>query len=232
LNNQFTGNIGGPLGKRASVFLDVERRAVDDNAVINAIGIDSTFQSVPERAALNAPDRYSNLSGRMDYQLTQNNTLVGRFDWWDASKQNAGVGGFSLASTAYRHWQTDDTLQLTETAVLSPAAINEMHFQFTGTNTSQTSQDQSPAIAVLDSFNGGGAQIPYASNVQNHFETQNSTSLSFSTHLMRFGARLRTLSLTDATARYFNGQYIFAAEWDRSSIGRTNRSWMLPERRW
>ena len=36
----FSGNIGGPLGKRASYFFDFNRRQITDNALVNAIYVD------------------------------------------------------------------------------------------------------------------------------------------------------------------------------------------------
>src|SRR4051812_38706069 len=43
-NRMFTANIGGPLGKRASFFMDFNRRQITDNALINAVYVDpNTF---------------------------------------------------------------------------------------------------------------------------------------------------------------------------------------------
>ena len=209
-NRQFGGNAGGPLGKKASIFLDVERRAIDDNAVINAMGVGPSFRIAPVRTALTAPQAYSNLSARVDYQLTQKNTLVSRVNWWDSSNQNAGIGGFSLASTAYQRSQNGYSLQLTDTAVLSATAINETRFQVSRTSIGQTGVNSGPSIVVLDAFNGGSPLDPNASDLQNHFELQNYTSLSMGTHLLKFGGRVRGVSLTDSSVKGFGGEFVFA----------------------
>ncbi len=46
----YGGNVSGPLSKNASFFLDVERRQIDDNAILNAIILDpTTFTQVNDR---------------------------------------------------------------------------------------------------------------------------------------------------------------------------------------
>lgn len=209
-SEQFGGNVGGPLSKRASVFLDFERRAIDDNAVINATALDSAFQIVPVRQVLQAPQQHSNLSARVDYQLTQKNTLVGRVNWWDSGYDNSGVGAFSLASRAYHKANAGYSLQLTETAVLSPVAINETRFQYTRESLDLTSGNVSPSLVVADAFNAGGPPEINGTNLQNRFELQNSTSLTLGAHLVKFGARLRGVTLTDSSQKYFSGQFVFS----------------------
>ncbi len=61
----------------------------------------------------------------MDYQLNANNTLTVRYGYTRNSQDNAGVGGFTLPSAGYNSLSTDQTLQVTETAVLSAKVINE-----------------------------------------------------------------------------------------------------------
>jgi hypothetical protein len=209
-SDQFGGNVQGPLGKRASVFFDAERRAVDDNAVIDATAVDPSFRIVPVQTAMLAPQTYTNLSARLDYQLTATNTLVSRLNWWASSNQNAGVGGFALASTGYQMRQRGYKLQLTDTAVLGPAALNETRFQYSRAATGQTGGNADPSVLVLDALHAGGAPVPYASDVQNHYELQNLTSLSLGSHLMKFGGRVRRASLNDASMKNFNGQFVFA----------------------
>jgi hypothetical protein len=60
--------------------------------------------------------------------LNEKNTLVMRYHYSQNSNQNSGVGDFSLLSRALNTDQTEHTVQLTETAVLSAKAINETRF--------------------------------------------------------------------------------------------------------
>ncbi len=44
---QYMGNIGGPLGKKASFFLDVQRRNIDEVAVVNATVLNHRSDAAP-----------------------------------------------------------------------------------------------------------------------------------------------------------------------------------------
>ncbi|HET7871268.1 MAG TPA: carboxypeptidase regulatory-like domain-containing protein, partial [Terriglobales bacterium] len=67
----FSGNMGGPLSKTSSYFVNVERRDIKDAAVINPIAF--TSAGVPVIGVL-TPRVRVNMSSRIDYQLTSNNT--------------------------------------------------------------------------------------------------------------------------------------------------------------
>ena len=43
----YGGNFGGPLGKKASFFVDFNRREIDDNAIINATVLYQQLHSTP-----------------------------------------------------------------------------------------------------------------------------------------------------------------------------------------
>ncbi len=208
--DELGGDMGGPLGKRASMFLDVEHRTINDNAVINATALNAALQIVPVREAVQAPGSDDNLSARVDYQLSERNTLAARFNWWRTTDQNAGVGLFSLPSTGYQSSENGYTVQLTETAVLSASAVNETRVQMSRVNTAGTSLNNSPSLIVQDAFVGGGPVTPYAAGLQDRYEFQNSTSLTRGAHTLKFGARVRGVSLTDASTRDYNGQFYFS----------------------
>ena len=81
-----------------------------------------------------APSQRTNISPRIDYQLTPKITLQGRYSWVQQNWSNQGIGGINLAgarstfrqvrrrllvpvntSTAYSQTSTNQTIQLTET---------------------------------------------------------------------------------------------------------------------
>src|SRR5579885_1060242 len=213
----YGGNVSGPLSKRASFFLDMDERDLDANAVINATILDSNLNPVPFSQALVTPNRRTEISPRLDYQLSTNNTLVARYRYSHVGEEDQGIGQFSLASRAY---SVHDTQQLTETAVLSPKAINETRFQYQHLEVSDIGDNTIPSINVLDSFTGGGAQIGHSVNTQNYFEIQNYTSLTLHTHTVRFGVRSRTENQSDISPQNFGGTFTFAGGTGITSIDR------------
>ena len=83
-STQYSGNIGGPLGKKASFFFNIERRNINDLAAINAITLDPTDNTsvIPFTEAVPNPSTRTNLSPRLDYQISKNNTLTARYQYY------------------------------------------------------------------------------------------------------------------------------------------------------
>ena len=150
---RYGGNLSGPLSaKRASFFIDFERREVSDNSTIRAIVLDPSFNIVPLSQVVQSPSRRTTISPRLDYQLNENNTFVARYTYTRSTAQNAGVGDFNLLSRAYDTSNQEHTLQLTETALINQKIINETRFQYIRRQSDQMSQNSCrnhPGIGTL-----------------------------------------------------------------------------------
>jgi hypothetical protein len=204
------GDIGGPLNKQASFFLNFERRAADDNAVINATILNSLLQSVQLMQAVVTPSSADAFGGRIDYVINPAHTLSGRYSGSRFSQTNAGVGGLALASQGFRQTQNAHMFQLAETAILSPVAINEARIQLIRSRLGQQDTNPVPGIQVLGAFNGGGAQIGNAFHAEDRWEFQNSTTVTSGTSTLKFGGRLRSVNLSDRAPANFGGVFTFS----------------------
>jgi hypothetical protein len=122
---------------------------------------------------------------------------------------NSGIGGFNLVSRAYEIANNNHTIQLTETAVLSHSVINETRFQFVRASSEILPDSGDPALLVLSSFNGGGAQTGHAFNTQRSYEIQNNTSIARAKHFWRVGIRLRSESVDNVSPQNFGGTFTF-----------------------
>ena len=92
-SRQYGGNLGGSLAKKkASFFIDFEKRDVDDETVINAVN-PTTLLKFSDTFPV--PNRRTTFSPRVDYQLNANNTLIARYNYTHTNRVS-GVGGFSL----------------------------------------------------------------------------------------------------------------------------------------
>src|SRR5436190_4183211 len=209
-SRQYGGNIGGPIvGKKASFFFDFEKRDVDDDAVINATILDSNPNIIPFSQTVPTPNRRTEFSPRIDYQINSKNTLVARYEF-EHSTNVAGVGGFSLASRQYNTSSTEHNIRLTETAILNKTTVNETRFQFVHQTSADDANNTIPTIQVSDAFTGGGSQIGLASNIQNRWELNNTTSLALGNHAVKFGARLRDVHIRSNSPQNFGGTWTFA----------------------
>ena len=149
------------------------------------------------------------LTPRIDYQLTTNNTLTVRYEYWQQDQSNAGIGQFSLAAQAYNTTNTQHILELGDTQVIGSRIVNEAHFQYIHEGYSQTPVSGQPEILVLGSFTGGGSDAGQVAYHHNHYEFRNDTSMALRDHLVKFGGRLRALVQPYSSTADFNGTYTF-----------------------
>jgi hypothetical protein len=207
---RYGGSLSGPINQKLGYTVDFERREIGDTAVINAGILDSALDLINFRQSIPAPGQRSSLTARLDDPWNAKNTLTATYSWFDAQQDNAGVGKIALLSNSYSSSIREHVIQVANTSVLSPRAVNELRAQYTKYVTTFASADRSPTISVLDSFVGGGATVGPSRTDQNRFEILNYTSLSMPSHVFRFGARLRTTLLSDTSSQSFNGNFIFA----------------------
>jgi hypothetical protein len=208
---QYGGNLGGPLvKKKASYFIDFERREIDDNELVKATILDDNNNPLDLGFGVLVPRRNITFSPRLDYQLNPNNTLIARYSYTHSSTADAGVSGFSLPERAYDTSTTQQNIQLTETAVLNATMINEVKFQFTRQRSENLADNSIPALNVSNSFISGGSQIGHSINTRNNWELQDFLALAKGTHAFKFGGRIRGVSISDINPGNFGGTYVFA----------------------
>ena len=206
---RFGGNVSGPINKNASFFFDVDRRNIDDNGIINATILDSAFNPVRTQNFFATPQRRTSISPRVDWQISQNNTLSFRYRYLENDKTPTGIGSFNLPGSGYLSYETEHTGQVIDTIVLGPRAINETHFMFDRTGQSFQTQSNAPQIDVANSFITGGSGHGSSFDIENYYELQNYTTLTHGAHTTKFGIRIRTSDLNDFSNKSFNGTYAF-----------------------
>ena len=227
----FGGNLSGPLSKRASFFVDIERRNIDDNGIITAFIPTADFlNSYSYQNYFPTPQRRTTVSPRLDYQLGANNTLSFRYSFLENDRQVTHIGSFNLPQTqiggitfpsnGYGQSSTEHSFQVVETAVLSTHVVNETHFEFERDNQTTTSSSGDAELNVGQSFVSGGSGYSSIANAvnpkygssydtQSYYELQNYTTATWGAHTTKFGVRIRTTTLEDLTPTGFNGEYSF-----------------------
>ena len=210
MSRNYGGSFNGPIvSKKATFFVNFFKRDIDDNAIINATFLDPSLNPVLFSQAVVTPRRTEEVSPRIDYQLSKNNTLVARYSYSHSTVDNAGLGGFSLPSTAFATSSTEHSVQMTETAILSPYVVNETRFQFMNIRPILRGDNSTPTISVQQSFTGGGSNIGLSSTTTNRFELQNFTTWVKGKHAFKFGGRLRRVSIDDISSSNFGGSFVF-----------------------
>jgi hypothetical protein len=221
----FNGSVGDALSKKASFFFTIFRRQIQDNSVISAFVLSPTLAQTPLSQAVASPANRTNLSPRFDYQLSANNVLTVRYQFFDNNSRNGGIGQFNLPSLGYNTHSLEHTLQVSDTQVFSAKTLNQFRFQYLHDNSTQTPQYSAftgggtpggclllvpPCeVSVLGAFTGGGNNAGNVIDTQNHYEFQNLTSFFFGKQTLVVGGRLRDLQDSNTSNASFNGTFTF-----------------------
>lgn len=222
----FGGNVSGPINKHASFFLDFQRRNIDDNGVVTAIIPTPDFLGTQQASSFYpTPQRRTRLSPRMDYQIGANNTLSVRYNYIDNDHILTGIGGFSVppdttiggilypSTGSTSNWRYQEA-RLVDTAILNAKTINESRFEFGHFYQTSASQSVAPSLTVASAFNSGGSgnstpAYPNSYDLENHYEFQNYTTLTWGAHTTKFGLRVYKDTDDATTVDGFNGQWQF-----------------------
>jgi len=206
-STQFNGNLGGPAGKNASFFFNIDRRDINEVAAVNAV--DPTTGTTLATAISN-PRQRTNVGPRFDWAVTKNNTLTARYQYYRDTQTNTGVGLLNLATQGYDSKSTENTLQISDTQVIGSKIVNETRFQYNRDLNRQNPNEPTPTVSVLGDFVGGGNSEGTLNDLQNNYELQNYTSLIHGNHMIKFGGRFRATRDTSFSNSGFNGTFVFS----------------------
>jgi hypothetical protein len=206
---QYNGNLGGPINKNSSFYVSVDRRNINDIAAIDAETLDENLNPFQTLESISTPHQRTNITPRLDYAITKNNTLTARYQYYRDTETNDGIGQATLPSQAYDSISTEHTLQIGDTQVLGAKVVNETRFQYLRDNSGQTSLDVNPQVAVLGAFTGGGNGT-ISTDHQDHYELQNYTSVIHGNQTIKFGGRFRALHDDNSSNAGFNGTFTFS----------------------
>lgn len=210
----YGGFLSGPItAKKSSFFLDINQSERDENSVISAIIVDPSLSIVSFNQDVRVPTRRFSMSPRFDYAINDRNTIVGRYNFSRSTSENQGIGGFTLPSRATASTNTQHGFNLTESAIINAKTVNETRFQYEYNNREQEGDGTIPTINVAGSFNGGGSQVGLNYSRSKRWEIQNYTTTSFgkaSQHSVKFGIRVRGISIEDRSENNYAGTFTFA----------------------
>src|SRR5208282_1314526 len=203
----FNGNVGGPLGKKVSFFFNFMRRGIDDNSLIAAevLGPAPTYSPTSLNQAVPTPRSLTNVSPRFDFQLTPQNVLSVRYQFYDVNFPESGIGQLALDTQGLKTHTDEHTLQISDMQVFSAKMLNQLRFQYLHDDTTSVPQTLAPAISVLGAFTGGGDSSGTSTDTQNHYELQNLTSFFLGKHTLVVGGRLRDDQDSNSSTANFLG---------------------------
>lgn len=227
---QYDMNLSGPIvAKKASFFFNFGRIETDDNELVRATVLDSDFNVVDVGQSFVVPRRNLFFSPRFDYAINNNHTLVVRYNYNRFNADNQGIGGFTLPERGFNVINTNQNIQITETAILNSTTINETRFQFSRSKSEQEGNNDVPALDVSGSFSSGGSQVGESFNIRQSWELNNFTAKQKGSHAIKFGGRVRHISVDDTNEGNFGGSWAFTGGFGLTSIERYQLTLQMQE---
>lgn len=227
---QYDMNLSGPVVKtKASFFFNFGRIETDDNELIRATVLDANLNPVDFGQGFLVPRRNTFFSPRFDYAINPSNTLVVRYNYNRFRVEDQGVGGFSLPERGFDTVSTNQNIQITETSILNSTTINETRFQYSHSRNEQIGNNSIPALNVGGSFNSGGSQVGHSINERDFWELNNFTAKQHGAHAIKFGGRIRHVTVDDTNQSNFGGTWSFTGGFGLTSIQRYQLTLQLQE---
>ncbi len=227
---QYEGNLSGPLGHKASFFVSAQRRNIQDDSVISAFRLlgevngnfaagnfsnpgdyNGNNYATPFQDAVNTPQTRTNVTPRLDIQLTEKNSLRVRYQFERNTQSNQGVGQFSLASQAYNSTSTDNGIQIGDTHVFGPRVIMENNISADYARSNQSPANTTPQVQVQGNQTFGGQSEQSISDHSDSYEFNNLTEFALKVHSISIGGRIRATREANAADSSFNGLFTFTA---------------------
>jgi hypothetical protein len=203
------GNVSGGLGKNASYFASVFQRNSQSNSIINADILGANGAVVNYTAAVANPQTRLDVSPRFDFGLGAKNTLSVRYMLDRQKESNSGVSGFALQSQAYDVSNYENTIQVSDTWLLTPKIVNDLRFQYMRDRDNQVASETTPTVTVQGAFTSGGNNQGTLKDNEDHYELQDYVSMAEGKHALNFGTRLRLEHEVNSSTTGFNGNYIY-----------------------
>lgn len=227
-----TANIPTQAGYASlqNVPLRAGQSAASRSAVLNSIGFlqevyaqnpvfsnlrTTNVNGVPvEIGQVNLPiqqDRDAfNLLTRVDYTLSPNDTITGRYISDRPTTQNAASNLQFGSRFAGESATKDHNLALSHTHVFGPRALNEARFSYIRRDLSFPEADPvTPTTAITGLFTIGGLSNFPQGRIQNSFQFQDVFSWQKGRHSLKFGGDMRYLQLDNQAAFNSKGSFTF-----------------------
>ena len=203
-------DFAGPIAKgKASFSFDSDYRTVDGNDTINAVTLDENLVSTPFIQTVIRPTSRLSFSPRIDWQISDKQSLTLRYSHSENKTQDSGIGGYNLPSRGFDSTNFENSFDFTLNSILG-SKVNEIRMRFSKSGRDQTALDASPTLVVSESFTSGGAAVGISTNDGSRFELTDVVSWATRKHAFRAGFRVRHNTTDELSRNNFAGVVTFA----------------------
>ncbi len=202
--------LGGPITqKRSDVFVALEKRAIDEFNVVDAVILNASGIPAPLQQALPAPQRLWIGSARGDWQIKANDLATVSFAANVNNLGNQGAGGLVLAEAGYNSLVSEYDLRLLNTQTFGANLLHETRIGYSWKRTAQTALSTEPSLQVAGYFVGGGSSAGDLNNRERDLEADDDVILNRGRHTLKVGVQSLGVFEHDYNPDTFNGAFVF-----------------------
>ena len=220
--NQFGATFGGPIVRDKTWFFanyEGQRRAesnkfssviFDNLAAINATK--SFFGLTPETTSAVRSNDYNGFLIKVDHRLTESNNLAVRYNLLDSDTRGflGGGGRASPASTTRRNnFVFDQSLAVSDTAVLSTNIINEARVQWARRSFDFPSVLKEPTLEISNLIITGKTTSDMDFYRESRVQLSDNISFVSGPHTLKFGADYNNIHDKNQLDLFFPARVIF-----------------------
>jgi len=222
---QYGASLGGPVIRdRTFFFSNFEQRLLNQsglvtiapanvnaiNARLSAVG----YQGPPITTGLYPnPVHNVNFLAKVDHQFSPKDQFSIRYSLYDVDARNSrGAGGLSAPSASSGLTNTDQTVALSNTLMLSPKTVIETRGQFTTSDLKALPSDPiGPAVSISGVASFGTLSFSPQGRLNKLYEIVNNVSYQTGAHAFRIGTNFLYNDSKITFPRSIRGSYAFSS---------------------
>ncbi len=228
---QYGVSLGGPLvHDRTFLFGNFEQRQLNQdglititaanaatiNPVLDAtgyLGLPLTVSTTTPTTLYPNPVKSSNFFSKVDHHFSPRDEMSVRYSLYHVSSQNSrGAGGISYTSAAAGLEDLDQTIAVSNIAILTPRTVNETRGQFTNSNLQAPVNDPvGPAVSISGIASFGTLSSSPTARYDRLYEVVDNLSHQVGSHALRVGADFLYNDLTITYPQSIRGSYAFSS---------------------
>jgi hypothetical protein len=217
----YKGYLQGPVVKgRVGFLASGGYWQQDDNAFVHATVLDpGTLSAAPFSSRIPTPIAVRSRSIQLD--VKQGNDLINAsYAASSESDRNLGLqSGFDLAEHGYDRAAAERTGRVWWTRVAGHA-VNDLRIEIGRVSSATTPLTTTPAVLVLDAFNGGGNQSTWADRSTRSLRANDALTLQRGAHTIKAGGQYEIVRQSSLDYSGFGGSFTFGTDVERDGAGR------------
>lgn len=197
---------------KSSYALNLERRDIDNFAVVNATTLDSALRPVATRSNVPVTQQLWVGGGRIDAHVLPATFATVSYSANVNALQNVGAGGLTLQEASYDSAQAEHAIRITASTTFSPHLVHESRIGLTFHNEDDIPHSTQPSLNVAGYFVGGGFPGGAASIREKRLEVNDDLLADFRAHSLKAGIVATAFFENQNVPTNFNGVYMLGGK--------------------